>query len=76
MNNAAITSPFSVFYITTDKPKEAISVMVDIINDVRKNGFSSEDFSKAKETYLTRHFMRLEKRFKPVAEHRQVESKK
>lgn len=60
MNNAAITSPFSVFYITTDKPKEAISVMVDIINDVRKNGFSSEDFSKAKETYLTRHFMRLE----------------
>jgi zinc protease len=60
MNGDAITNPFSVFYITTDHPKEAIQVMVDIINNVRKNGFTDEEFAKSKESFLTRYFMRLE----------------
>ena len=60
MNGDAITSPFSVFYITTDNPKEALQVMVDIINNVRKNGFTDDELLKSKNTYLTRYFMRLE----------------
>ena len=60
MNGDAITNPFSVFYITTDSPKEAMQVMVDIINNVRKNGFTDDELIKAKDTYLTRYFMRLE----------------
>ncbi len=60
MNGDAITNPFSVFYITTDNPKEALNVMVDIINNVRKNGFTNEEFARSKNSYLTRHFMRLE----------------
>ena len=43
MNGDAISNPYSVFYITTDNPKEAINVMVDIINNVRKNGFTDEE---------------------------------
>ncbi len=60
MSGDAITNPFSVFYITTDSPKDAIQVMVDIINNVRKNGFTDEEFAKSKASFLTRYFMRLE----------------
>lgn len=60
MNGNAITNPFSGFYITTDHPKEAIQVMVDIINNVRKNGFTQDEFNKSKASFLTRYFMRLE----------------
>jgi zinc protease len=60
LNGDAITNPYSVFYITTDKPKEALDVMVSIINDVRKNGFTDEELKTSKNTYLTRNFMRLE----------------
>jgi zinc protease len=60
MNGSAITNPYSVFYITTDHPKDAIQVMVDIINDVRKNGFTEEELKGSKDSYITTHFMRLE----------------
>ena len=56
----AITNPFTEFYITTDHPKDAIQVMVDILNDVRKNGFTIEELKGSKDSYLTRYFMRLE----------------
>ena len=60
MNGDAISNPYSVFYITTDNPKEAINVMVDIINNVRKNGFTDEELLKSRDAFLTRYFMRLE----------------
>jgi predicted Zn-dependent peptidase len=60
MYGNAITSPFSVFYISTDNPKEALQVMIDIINDVRKNGFTEDELNGTKNQYLTTHFMRLE----------------
>lgn len=56
----AITSPFSMLYITTDHPKEALQVMVDLINDVKKNGFDEEELKNSKNTYITRSLMRLE----------------
>jgi predicted Zn-dependent peptidase len=60
MNGEAISNPYSVFYITTDNPKEALQVMVDILNNVRKNGFTDEELAKSKDAFLTRYFMRLE----------------
>lgn len=60
MNGLAITNPYSVFYISTDHPKDAIQVMVDILNDVRKNGFTADELKDSKNAYLTRNFMRLE----------------
>jgi len=60
MNGFAITNPYSAFYITTDHPKDALNVMVDIINDVRKNGFTEEELRDTKDSYLTTYFMRLE----------------
>lgn len=60
MNGNAITNPYSEFYITTDHPKDAIQVMVDIINEVRKNGFTDEELKGSKDSYLTRNFIRLE----------------
>jgi predicted Zn-dependent peptidase len=60
MYGIAITNPFTEFYITTDHPKEAIQTMVDIINDVRKNGFTEDELKGSKDTYITTYFMRLE----------------
>lgn len=60
LNTTAISSPFSELYITTDHPKEALQVMVDLINDVRKNGFNEEELKNNKNTYITRSLMRLE----------------
>ncbi len=60
LNGEAITNPYNVFYITTDHPKEAVQIMVDIINDVKKNGFTGEDLTDSKDAFLTRYFMRLE----------------
>jgi len=60
MNGNAITNPYSAFYITTDHPKDALNIMVDIINDVRKNGFTEEELKDTKDSYLTTYFMRLE----------------
>jgi zinc protease len=60
LNGDAITNPYNVFYITTDHPKEALQIMVDIINDVKKNGFTERDLKDSKDAFLTRYFMRLE----------------
>jgi zinc protease len=60
MYGNAITSPFNVIYITTGHPKEAIEVMVNIINDVMKNGFTDEELTNSRNSYITRYFMRLE----------------
>lgn len=60
INGNAITNPYTMFYISTDHPKEAIQVMIDIINDIRKNGFTEDELKGSKDSYLTTHFMRLE----------------
>ncbi len=60
MNGLAISNPYSIFYISTDHPKDAIQVMVDVLNDVRKNGFTTDELKDSKNSYLTTHFMRLE----------------
>jgi predicted Zn-dependent peptidase len=58
--NGAITSPLNMVYITTEKPKEALKVMVEIINNVQKNGFTDDELKDSKNVYLTYYFMRME----------------
>jgi len=59
-NSNAISSPYSMIYISTDTPKKAISVMVDLINDVKQNGFTESELKNEKETFLTDFLMGAE----------------
>lgn len=58
--SSAITSPYTVFYITTIDPKQSLQVMIDQINDVKNKGFTEKELKDMKESYLTSYFMGLE----------------
>ncbi|MBA3648455.1 MAG: insulinase family protein [Chitinophagales bacterium] len=59
-NSNAITSPYSMLYISTDTPKKAISVMVDLLNSVKREGFKPEELTDKKEQFLTAYLSGLE----------------
>lgn len=52
--------PFSVIYVTTSKPKEAVTVMVDEIKRLRNNGFKELELRDAKSQFATSYFMKNE----------------
>ncbi|MEP7128641.1 MAG: insulinase family protein, partial [Chitinophagales bacterium] len=60
INTNAITSPYSQVYISTDSPKKSIQVMVDLLNDIKRDGFKPEELVNKKEGFLTRYLMGLE----------------
>lgn len=60
LNGDAISSPYVQIYISTIFPKESIDAMVDIINNVLKNGFTEEELRNAKNSLITSYFMRNE----------------
>lgn len=60
INTNAITSPYSQIYISTDSPKKSIQVMVDLINEIKRDGFKPEELVNKKEGFLTRYLMGLE----------------
>ncbi|MBX7108355.1 MAG: insulinase family protein [Chitinophagales bacterium] len=60
INSNAITSPYSQIYISTDSPKKSILVMVDLLNDIKRDGFKAEELENKKEGFLTRYLMGLE----------------
>lgn len=60
INTNAITSPYSQIYISTDSPKKSIQVMVDLLNDIKRDGFKPEELVNKKEGFLTRYLMGLE----------------
>ncbi|MEO6168628.1 MAG: pitrilysin family protein [Chitinophagales bacterium] len=60
INANAITSPYSQIYISTDSPKKSIQVMVDLLNDIKRDGFQPEELVNKKEGFLTRYLMGLE----------------
>jgi len=53
-------APYTVWYVTTDKPNESIQVMYDEINKLRTDGFSEKELKDKKAGFLTQHFMRQE----------------
>lgn len=60
INQNAITSPYSEVYISTDSPRQSIQVMVDLLNEIKRDGFKEEELVNKKEGFLTRYLMALE----------------
>jgi len=52
--------PYSVVYVTTTDPKAAVEVMANVINGIKKNGFSETDLKDAKGEYITENYMKDE----------------
>lgn len=59
-NSSIVHNPQAVFYASSTKPKEALQVMIDQINDVKNNGFKEKELKDKKEEFLTNHYSRLE----------------
>jgi len=59
-NTGPSQNPHAVFYASSTKPKEALQVMIDQINDVKNNGFKEKELKDKKEEFLTGHYSRLE----------------
>ena len=56
-NNRNIQQPTANLYITTIDPKQSLQVMTDIINDIKKNGFTDKEVKDKKKEYLTNYYM-------------------
>jgi len=56
-NKGLISNPLGQLYISTTDPKQSLQVMTDIINDVKKNGFSEKEVADKKKQYMTTYFM-------------------
>lgn len=55
--NAVVNTPYNVLYASTSKPKDVISKMVEILDSVRKHGFTNEELESQKATYLTNFYL-------------------
>lgn len=60
LNTDAITSPYSLVYASTDSPKKVITVITDMLNDFKKNGFAQDELDNTKQEFLTTYLMQLE----------------
>jgi zinc protease len=52
-----IEQPTASLYISTIDPKQSLQVMTDIINDIKKNGFTEKEVKDKKKEYLTDYYM-------------------
>lgn len=55
-----INDPYSVVYASTQKPKEALEVMINEINSIKSQGFSEKEFNDQKSQMLTQYYMALQ----------------
>ena len=56
-NNSFISNPVVQLYISTIDPKQSLQVMMDIIDDVKKNGFTPKEVADKKKEYLTKYYI-------------------
>lgn len=56
-SNNTIQQPIAALYISTIDPKQSLQVMTDIINDIKKNGFTDKEVKDKKKQYLTDYYM-------------------
>ncbi len=56
-NKGTIEQPIANLYISTIDPKQSMEVMTDIINDIKKNGFTEKEVRDKKKQYLTNYYM-------------------
>jgi predicted Zn-dependent peptidase len=59
-NREAISSPFNMLYISTQKPKESMQVMIQIIDSIKAKGFKEKELVDKKQKFLTSTYMKLE----------------
>ena len=59
-NREAITSPYNMLYISTQKPKESMQVMIQIIDSIKAKGFKEKELVDKKQKFLTSTYMKLE----------------
>jgi len=52
-----INNPYCFLYVSTTNPSRAIQLMVEILNEVRLNGFSTDELFNQKATYLTYYYL-------------------
>lgn len=56
-----IAHPMNIIYITTTDPKQSLEVMMDLVNEVKTEGFTQEELDGTKQSFLTGHFMGQER---------------
>ncbi|WP_170982899.1 M16 family metallopeptidase [Dyadobacter frigoris] len=56
-NKRTIQQPLANLYITTIDPKQSLLVMTDIINSIKKDGFTEKEVKDKKKSFLTRYYM-------------------
>jgi zinc protease len=56
-NKSLINNPVANLYISTIDPKQSLQVMTDIINDIKKNGFTAKEVDDKKKEYLTNYYL-------------------
>ncbi|HTL08683.1 MAG TPA: pitrilysin family protein [Chitinophagaceae bacterium] len=56
-NRNTIEQPTANLYITSIDPKQSLQVMTDIINDIKKNGFTDKEVKDKKKEYLTNYYL-------------------
>ncbi len=56
-NKNTIEQPTAGLYISTIDPKQSLQVMTQIIDDIKKNGFTDKEVTDKKKEYLTNYYM-------------------
>ena len=56
----AINSPYNAIYISTQKPKESMQAMIEIIDSLKQKGFKEKELVDKKQKFLTTTYMKLE----------------
>jgi zinc protease len=59
-SSSIVNDPYNIIYASTQKPKEALEVMVDIINKFKAEGFKEKELTDQKEQTLTQYYMGLQ----------------
>ncbi|HNR20216.1 MAG TPA: pitrilysin family protein [Bacteroidia bacterium] len=59
-NRSAVTSPYSQIYISTTNPKKSLETMVEILDSVKKSGFTEKELKDKRESYLTNYYQKME----------------
>lgn len=49
--------PMNQVYISTTDPEQSLEVMVDLVNQVRTDGFEKKELDGTKQTFLTNYYM-------------------
>ena len=58
--SSILGNPYTLLYVSTDKPNEAVAVMINEIRNICKDGFDASELTNKKGDFLTRHYMGME----------------